>query len=231
MVQVPVYNTDGQRVGAVSVDEAALGGRVRRQLLRDAVVMYEANRRVGTRKAKTRAEVAGTGRKMYRQKGTGYARAGSRRSPIRRGGGVARTIGPRDYRRAMPAKARRLALASALLSKCQDGEALVLEGLAFETPRTKTMRQILDRIGIQASFLLVLGEPDANTYRSARNIPGAMVRPVAELNAYDVLRQRRLILTPKALEVIVQRGAGSRTGSAAEKPSALSGQQSAAPEG
>jgi len=218
MLQVPVYNTDGQRVRTAAVDEAALGGRVRRQLLRDAVVMYEANRRVGTRKAKTRAEVVGTGRKMYRQKGTGYSRAGSRRSPIRRGGGVPYTVAQRDYRRAMPAKARRLALASALLSKFQDGEALVLEGLAFEVPRTKTMRQILDRIGIGASFLLVLDETDANTHLSARNIHGAMVRPVAELNAYDVLRQRRLILTPKALDAIVKRGARFRR---SPQPSAL----------
>jgi len=205
MLQIPVYNTAGRQVRTAAIDEAVLGTRVRGRLLHDAVVMFEANRRVGTRKAKTRAEVAGTGRKMYRQKGTGYARAGSRRSPIRRGGGVARTIVPRDYRQAMPVKARRLALASALLSKVRDGEALVLEGLAFETPRTKRMREVLDALGIQDSFMLVLGEPDENTYLSARNIHGSMVRPVATLNAYEVLRQQRLILTPEALDGIIER--------------------------
>jgi large subunit ribosomal protein L4 len=206
MLQVPVYNTDGERLRTASLEEAVLGGHVRGQLLHDAVVMYEANRRVGTRKAKTRGAVAGTGRKMYRQKGTGYARAGSRRSPIRRGGGVAGTIVPRDYRQAMPLKARRLALASALLSKFQDGQALIVEGLAFETPRTKAMRHILDALGITESFLLVLGEPDTATYLSTRNIHGALVRPMADLNAYDVLRRRRLVLTPSAFRAIVEGG-------------------------
>ena len=209
MLTIPVYNTEGQQVRTAEIDEAVLGARVRRQLLRDAILMYEANLRVGTRKAKTRAEVAGSGRKMYRQKGTGHARAGSRRSPIRRGGGQARTIAPREYRQAMPLKARRQALQSALLAKIKDAEAIILEGLSFEAPRTKTMRRVLDALGITSSFLLALGRQDPNTYLSARNIPGALVRPVADLNAYDVVRQHRLILTPEALDTIVARGKAS----------------------
>ena len=218
MLEVPVFSTDGERLRTVAVDEAVLGGHVRQQLLHQAVVMYEANRRVGTRKAKTRGEVAGTGKKMYRQKGTGYARAGSRRSPIRRGGGLAVTVAPRDYRQAMPLQARRVALARALLSKFQDAEALVIEGLAFQTPKTKSMRRILDAVGVQDSFLLVLETPDENTYLSARNIHGGLVRPVGDLNAYEVLRQHRLILTPGSLGAIVERGSRlfSRPASAGE---------------
>jgi large subunit ribosomal protein L4 len=208
MLTIPVYDTDGRRVRTAEIDEAVLGTRVRRQLLRDAVLMYEANLRVGTRKAKTRGEVAGTGRKMYRQKGTGHARAGMRRSPVRRGGGQARTIAPRDYRQAMPAKARRQALHAALLAKIQDSEALVLEGLGFEAPTTKRMKQVLNAVGVGSSFLLAIGRPDRNTYLSARNIPGALVRPVADLNAYEVVRQHRLILTPEALAAIVDRAQG-----------------------
>jgi len=210
MLTIPVYDTNGRQVRSVEVDEAVLGGRVRRQLLRDALIMYEANRRVGTRAAKTRGAVAGANRKMYRQKGTGYARAGSRRSPVRRGGGVAKTIAPRDYRQRMPIRARRLALASALLAKIQDGEACVIDGLHFAEPKTKEMKAVLDAMNVASSFLLVLGGPDRNAYLSARNIPGSRIRPVTELNAYDVVRQQRLIFTPEALEAIVERGRADR---------------------
>lgn len=210
MLSIPVYDTDGRRVRTVEIDAAALGTRVRRQLLRDALVMYEANRRVGTRAAKTRGEVAGAGRKMYRQKGTGHARAGSRRSPIRRGGGVAKTIAPRDHRQDMPAKARRAALRTALLSKVLDGQTLVIEGLAFDAPKTRRMREILDAVGVASSFLLVTERTSPETYLSARNIQGGLVRPVAELNAYDVIRRQQIIFTPEALQAVVAGGRASR---------------------
>jgi len=203
MIELPVVDQQGQEVGSYSVDEAAFGGRVRKRLMFDSVLMYEANKRQGTGSAKTRSEIAGSNRKPWRQKGTGHARSGSKKSPLWRGGGRIFGPKPRDFSYAVPKKARRAALRSALLAKLTDGDAVVVDKIEFAVPKTREMAQILTRLGIGDSCLLVLPEHDEIIWRCARNIPGVQVAPVRELNAYDVLKQRRLVLLRESLERIV----------------------------
>src|SRR5215212_9904933 len=150
MLTVPVYNAAGQKVGEESIDPAAFGGAVNKQLLHDVVLMHLANRRVGTVNTRGRADVAGSGKKLFRQKGTGNARAGSKRTNKRKGGGVAFARRNRDYSYSMPKKAVRAAIRMAILSKFQDGQALVVEGLGTTepsaVPKTKLVAQTLRAI-------------------------------------------------------------------------------------
>lgn len=204
MIRVPVFDQAGNEVGQYEFDESALGGRVRKVLLREAVLMYEANRRVGTASTKTRSEVAGNRQKLYRQKGTGRARAGTRQANLRRGGGVAHGPRPRDYSYRLPRRAVRLATQSALLSKFLDHEAVVVEELTFEAPRTAQMARTLQSLGIRESCLIALPDTDPNVVRSARNIPGCQVTVCTDLNAYDLLRRKRLMLTRAAIEALTR---------------------------
>src|SRR5690606_12239633 len=152
------------------------------------VVMYEANLRQGSHCAKTRGQVSGSTKKMYRQKGTGNARAGSKRTNVRRGGGVARTIKPRDYSYRLPKKAIKLATRMAIASKIADNEVVVVDALNFEAPKTKQVATALKALGLDGlSTLVVLGAPDQSVYLSARNIEGVSVSPVRDLNALSVL--------------------------------------------
>lgn len=201
---VPVYNIMGEEVGTFEVDENVLGGKVRRRLMHDAVVMYQANRRTGTASVKTRGEIAGSTRKPYRQKGTGNARAGTRKSPIWRGGGVVFGPHPRNYHYLMPRKARKTALKSALLSKILDNEAILLDTLQIKEPKTRQVADILDRLNIEQSCLLAIENHDENIWKSARNIARLDTKASADLNAYDVLKQRRLLMTKAALEGLIQ---------------------------
>src|SRR5215469_7273735 len=146
MLTVPVFNRAGERVGEESIDPAEFGGEVNKQLLHDVVLMHLANRRVGTVNTRGRADVAGSGKKLFRQKGTGNARAGAKRTNKRKGGGVAFARRNRDYRYAMPKKAVRAAVRMALLSKFQDRQALILDGLALKQPRTKEVARALRAI-------------------------------------------------------------------------------------
>src|SRR5437763_11565808 len=147
MLSVPVFNTAGEKVGEESTDPAAFGGEVNKHLLHDVVLMHQANRRVGTVNTRGRADVAGSGKKMYRQKGTGNARMGSKRTNKRKGGGVAFARRNRDYSYALPKKAVRLAIRMAILSKFQDGQAIVLDGLALgDTPKTRPVVRALRAI-------------------------------------------------------------------------------------
>jgi large subunit ribosomal protein L4 len=146
MLTVPIYNPAGEKVGEESIDPADFGGEVNKQLLHDVVLMHLANRRVGTVNTRGRADVAGSGKKLFRQKGTGNARAGSKRTNKRKGGGVAFARRNRDYRYALPKKAVRAAIRMALLSKFQDGQAIVIDGLAQQAPKTKAFAQALRSI-------------------------------------------------------------------------------------
>ena len=205
MLTVPIYNTMGEEVGAFEVDENVLGGKLRRRLMHDAIVMYQANQRQGTAKTKTRGEVAGSTKKPYRQKGTGNARAGSRKSPIWRGGGTIFGPRPRDYGYTMPRKARRAALKSALLSKILDNEAILLDQLELPEIKTKQMVEILSRLKISnESCLLALENHDSRVWRSARNIEKLKTKPASDINAYDVLRGRRLLMTRAAFEGLLE---------------------------
>ena len=169
------------------------------------IVMYQANRRVGTHSTKTRAEVKGAMQKPWRQKGTGRARSGSRKSPIWRGGGVVFGPKPRDYSYSMPRKALRAALRSALLGKLRDGEVAILEGAQMDAPKTKVMAGVLKGIEGSGTTLFVLPEHDANLFKSTRNIARTEVRVEADLNAYDVVRHDRLVFTRDGFDRLVER--------------------------
>ncbi|HEV7222550.1 MAG TPA: 50S ribosomal protein L4 [Pirellulales bacterium] len=212
MAVLPIYNRTGQQVGSYDIDVAALAPRINKQLLHDVVVMYQSNQRLGTAKTKSRGEVAGTTKKMYRQKGTGNARAGSRRSGIRRGGGHIFAKRPRDWTYRLPRKAVQLATRMALASKIRDEQIVVIDELAFSAPKTKDMAAILRALKCEGSSLLVAtAAHDVNVYKSARNIAGVSVSPVAGLNALSVLAPRRMLVTKAALDAIRQRattGAG-----------------------
>jgi large subunit ribosomal protein L4 len=205
MVEVPVYRFATGEVATREVDDSTFGEGVRWRLLRDAVVMYQANRRVGTHSTKTRSEVNGAQRKPWRQKGTGRARAGTRKSPIWRGGGVVFGPKPRDYSYHLPKKALRQALRSAVLGKLLDGEVALVEGMQLEAPRTKEVAKAFQGLSVTGSALVVLSEEQDVLYRSARNIARTRVRRADDLNAHDVVVHERLIFTDEAFDKLVER--------------------------
>jgi len=201
MVSLPVYDRTGAEVGAYEVDPAQLAPRINKQLLHDVVVMYQANQRQGSAKTKSRAEVQGTTAKMYRQKGTGRARAGARQSGIRTGGGHIFAKRPRDWSYRLPKKAVRLATRMAMASRIADDEITLIDDLAFEQPKTREMAAILKALKIDGVTLLVAVDGyDVNIYKSIRNLAGVSVLPVAELNALSLLSPRRLLITTSALD-------------------------------
>lgn len=208
--------------GTVKVDAAALGGKVRTRLVHEACVMYEANKRVGTHKTRTRAELAFANKKPWKQKGTGRARAGTRRSPIWRGGGTIFGPVPRDYSYSMPVKARRRATQSALLSKFRDGEVVLVSGIELKEGKTKEIVGALKKLGLTGERRVLIGLPayDERFHRAARNIEDVAVLPVQDFNAYDLLRNKMLVLTKpaleKALEIFGEAALGA-AGSGAEK--------------
>jgi large subunit ribosomal protein L4 len=206
MASLKVYDRSGKEVGKYDIDPTELAPRINKQLLHDVVVMYQSNLRLGTAKSKSRAEVAGTTKKMYRQKGTGNARAGSRRSGIRRGGGHIFAKRPRDWTYRLPRKAVRLALRMALAAKIRDDEVLLIDDLAFDAPKTKDMAAILKALKLNGStLLLATAEHDANVYKSARNIDRVTVSPVSGLTALNVLEPRRVLMTRAALDAVRKR--------------------------
>ena len=210
MVSLPVYDRNGAEVGAYEIDPAELAPRISKQLLHDAVVMYQSNLRQGTAKTKGRSEVAGTTKKMYRQKGTGNARAGSRRTGLRRGGGHIFAKSPRDWTYRLPKKAVRLATRMALASRITDNELTLIDDLAFEQPKTKEMASILKALKIDGTRLLVaVAGYDVNVYKSVRNLDGVSVLPVSDLNALALLAPRRVLMTKAALDAFRQKAAGA----------------------
>ncbi|MBA4016753.1 MAG: 50S ribosomal protein L4 [Pirellula sp.] len=206
MASLPIYNRTGQQVGSYDIDPAAIAPNINKQLLHDVVVMYQSNQRVGTAKSKSRAEVAGSTKKMYRQKGTGNARAGGRRSPVRRGGGHAFAKRPRDWYFRLPKKAVQLATRMALASKIISEQIVVIDELKFAAPKTKEMNGILKALKIDGmSLLLATAGYDKTVYLSARNIDRVSVSPVADLNALEILMPKRLLVTREALDAIKQK--------------------------
>ena len=203
MIEVPVYNQAGDKVSTVQVDEAKLGGEVRKSLLKQAIVMYHANQRQGTVRTQARGEVAGSTRKMFRQKGTGNARTGGIRNPIKKGGGHAKQKHPKDWRQAMPQKARQLATKSALLLKFQANDVRVVDTLAIDAPKTKVVAQMYKALGIDRSCLFALSERNPNIEKSARNIDRTKMTTVARLNAFDILKHRTLLMTKSGLDQIL----------------------------
>jgi large subunit ribosomal protein L4 len=206
MASLPIFNRSGQQVGSYDIDPTVLAPHINKQLLHDVVVMYQANLRLGTAKSKSRGEVAGTTKKMYRQKGTGNARAGSRRSGIRRGGGHIFAKRPRDWSYRLPRKALQTATRMALAAKIRDDELVVIDDLSFAAPKTKEMAGILKALNCHDTTLLVATAAyDTNVYKSTRNIDGVSISPVSDLNALTVLAPRKLLVTKAALDAIRQR--------------------------
>src|SRR4051794_1105500 len=203
MIEVPIFNQTGQQIETIQVDEAKLGGEVRTNLLKQALVMYHANQRQGTSRTLARGEVEGSTRKIYRQKGTGNARQGSIRQPVRVGGGHAKNKRPKDWRQALPKKARRLARDSALLAKLQSKDVLVVDKIALDEPKTKHVAAVFKALGIERSCLLALNSRDALLERSARNLDRLTLTSVAQLNAWDILKNRTLLLTRDGFEAIL----------------------------
>jgi len=199
MIDLAVYNTDGQEIESLKVDEAALGGLIRYSLLKQAIVMYHANRRVGTAATKSRSMVAGSGRKLFRQKGTGNARVGNIRTGKRVGGGVTFAKSQRDFGKRMPKKQRRLARDSAILAKLLSNNLVVVDGLNFEKPKTKDFVNILNNLKIERSCLVTISSANVNLYKSINNIPSVVVMPVSELNAGEICRYRKMLFTKEAL--------------------------------
>ncbi len=202
MPKVALYSMSGEQVGEVDLKEEVFGVPVHRQAMHDAVVAHLARRRRGTHDTKTRAEVTGSGRKPWRQKGTGRARAGSRKSPIWKGGGVVFGPHPRDYGYKLPKKVRRLALKSALSSKVETGEIKVLDSLTMDQPKTKEMAEVLRKLAVDNKALIVTAGSDQNVYKSARNIPGVKSLPAGSLNVYDLLSFGTLVITKDAVSTV-----------------------------
>ena len=200
MPVVNEVNIKGEVIGQVELSDAVFGAPVHVPAMHQVVVAQLANRRVGTHDTKDRGEVRGGGRKPWRQKGTGRARAGSTRSPIWIGGGVAHGPHPRDYRQKVNKKVRRLALCSALTLKVQEEQMVVLNDFGIETPKTKKLINIISAIEGGKKPLFVLHETDMAVVKSAANIPGVEVIHVDSINVYDLLHHDRLIATSEAVK-------------------------------
>ncbi len=200
MIKVQVFDNSGNPLEDVSLPEERFGGKVRRELLRDTIIMHEANHRRGTASTKTRGEVKGGGRKPWKQKHTGRARAGDIRSPIWKGGGVVFGPRPRDYSFSMHRKARKIALQSAILSKLIDNEVILINGLELDSPSTKKMATILKCLDIRESCLIVMQEFDETIWKSSRNIYNVKLRVASDLNAYDVIKYKKLLIVKDVLD-------------------------------
>jgi len=211
MIELTVYNGSGKEVEKVSVDETVLGGAIRYALLKQAVVRHQANQRVGTVKTKSRGMVTGSTKKLYRQKGTGNARVGNRRTGVRVGGGMIFGKVPRDFSQRMPKKQRRLARDSAVLAKLRKNNVVVVDGLGFDKPKTKDFAGVLKNLKIDRSCLVAVSEYDENIYKSARNVPKVAVLPVSDLNAGDICSHQRMLFTKDALVAFLNREAESES--------------------
>jgi len=211
-VKLPVYSAQGAKLKPITVDDQVFAIKPNLAVVHQALVAQRANQRAGSAGTKTRSEVRGSTAKIRVQKGTGRARAGPVRTPVRRGGGVAFGPKPRSYRQALPKRMKRLAIRSLLSGKVAGGRLVVVKELALENPRTKDMVSVLANLGIERSALIVTGEPDRSVHVSARNIPKAKVLPAAYLNVLDMLNHRVLVMTVAAVRRCEALWGGDRAG-------------------
>ncbi|MFY9214668.1 MAG: 50S ribosomal protein L4 [Tissierellaceae bacterium] len=202
MPKVNVYNMLGEQVEEIELSDEVFGIEVNQHAVYEVVKNHLANRRQGTQSAKTRAEVRGGGAKPWRQKGTGRARAGSRRAPNWTGGGVVFAPKPRDYSYRVPKKVKRLAMKSALTSKVENGEIIIVDELTFEAPKTKDMVNLLTKLNADRKALIVTAEKDENVVKSANNIPNVQTTVVNNLNVYDILKYNSFIITKEAVRKV-----------------------------
>jgi large subunit ribosomal protein L4 len=209
MIELSVYNRSGKEVEKLSVDESVLGGAVRYALLKQAIVMYHLNRYIGTASTQSRGMVAGSTKKIFRQKGTGNARAGTKRTGKRVGGGMTFRKDARDFSQDMPKKQRRLARDSAILAKLRKNQVVVVDGLSFEKPSTKEFAGVLKNLKIDRSCVVAIKEYNENVYKSARNVQKVEVAAVAELNAGAICAHQKMLFTKEALVALISRPADS----------------------
>lgn len=202
MPKVALFNQDGKQAGDIELNESVFGIEPNKSVLFEAVVMQRASLRQGTHKTKIRSEVAGGGRKPWRQKGTGRARQGSIRSPQWRGGGTVFGPVPRSYSYKLPKKVRRLAIKSALSTKVLEENILVLQSLAFEAPKTKDFKAVLGNLSVEKKALIVTADLDENVALSARNIPGVTVLTANGINVLDLLGHDKVVFTKSAVEKV-----------------------------
>lgn len=201
MAKVDVLNIKGEKVEEINLNDDVFAIEPNEAVVHQVVVAQLANKRQGTQSTKTRSEVRGGGRKPWKQKGTGRARAGSIRSPLWKGGGVIFAPKPRDYSQKVNKKMKRLAMKSVLSSKVLDNELIVLDSLNFDAPKTKNMVEVLKNINANKA-LIVVASNDENVYRSARNIPEIATATVDSLNVYDMLKYYQLVVTKEAAQKI-----------------------------
>lgn len=202
MIELPVYNKEGKQVDAINIDETSLGTEVKPTLLKQAYVMFHSNRRQGSARTKSRGMVEGSTRKIYRQKGTGNARMGQVRTNIRKGGGVtfAKTRTHEHFRKDMPKKMRQLANRNALLAKLVDGEVKCIVDLDFDAPKTKDLKAILDAVGVNRSCLVAVDSENRNAAVSARNLENVDTIRVDQLNVFELLNHRFLVVDKASIE-------------------------------
>lgn len=209
-MKLTVRNAEGREIRTIEADDRVFGLEPHRDVVHQAMLAHLANRRRGTAKTKTRGEVRGSTAKLYRQKGTGRARAGSARSPIRRGGGRAFGPRPRDFSQRLPKRMRRLAIRSVLSAKAADGSLQVLDALPIEQPRTREMVTVLHKLGLDRSTLVVTAQPDPSVKLSARNLSRVTCLPANYLNVGDLLSHRGLLMTVEAVRVAEALWGGER---------------------
>jgi large subunit ribosomal protein L4 len=207
MAEIDIKDKNNSTVGTITLPEAVFSASAKQGAIHDSIVNYLANQRQGTHATKTKGLVSGGGKKPYKQKGTGRARAGSIRSPLWKGGGTVFGPQPRDYSYNLPRKAKKVALHSALSAKLADGEITVIDGISLEKPRTKDMLAMLKNLGLNGkTTLIVLPEKNDSVILSARNIPGVSVTRVTDLNTYNVAVHTMLLITKQAVEMLAEAG-------------------------
>jgi large subunit ribosomal protein L4 len=199
MIDLAVYNIQGKEVESLKIDKEALGGSIRYPLLKQAIVLYHANKHLGTAATKSRSQVAGSDKKLYKQKGTGNARAGNKRTGVRVGGGNTFAKTMRDFGKQMPKKQKRLARNSAILAKLLKNNIVVVDELNFEKPRTHDFVNVLNNLKIERSCLVAINAVDENIYKSIRNIPKVIITPVSDLNAGEICSCQKMLFTKEAL--------------------------------
>ena len=205
MIEVAVYNMTGEETGKIKIDESLLGGEVNPSLLKQAYVRYHANQRQGSAQTKNRAQVRGSTRKLYKQKGTGNARRGDKKSNILRGGGHGHSKMAHSFSKDMPHRQRRLANRNALLAKLVDGEVKLIEGLGMASPATKTVESLLTNLNVDRTCLIALEDTRDNVGRSARNLQDASLTQIDRLNVFSLLNHRYLVADKAAFEAYIGR--------------------------
>lgn len=204
MLEVSVVNASNNKVGTVELDEKIFGQPVNASLLHESVVMQLNNRRQGTHSTKTRGLVSGGGKKPWKQKGTGRARAGSTRSPIWRGGGTIFGPLPRDYSYRMPRKKGRLALYSALSSKLLDNALVVVDSLDGKSGKTREALSVLKGLNVADSALIVCEDKNNTLYRGVRNLPNVAIMDIRQLNVYELLRYKSLVISREDIQKLTE---------------------------